>query len=81
MGWRAGRRKEGQSDGPPAHAHVSLFCFVLSGPRLHLWQKESRKPNKVSPPGSRMGPLNSPRVGEGGPVSSVMICGEDQERL
>lgn len=60
---RARRREEGQSGGPPAHAHVSLFCFVLSGPRLRLRRKESRKPTKVSPPGSWMGSLNSPRVG------------------
>lgn len=60
---RARRRKEGQSGGPPAQAHVSLFCFVLSGPRLRLWQKESREPTKVSSPVSWMGSLNSPRVG------------------
>lgn len=45
--------------GPPARAPVSLFCFVHSGPRLRPWQKESRKPTKVSPPASRMGSLDS----------------------
>lgn len=30
-------------------AYASFFCFVLSGPRLRPWQKENRKPTKVSP--------------------------------
>lgn len=50
VGWEGQGREQGQGGlYVPAHAHASFFCFVFSGPRLRPWQKESRKPTKVSP--------------------------------
>lgn len=64
VGWKGrglggGSRGGGLGLGTCAHAHISVFCFVLSGPRLRPRQKESRKPTKVSPPASRTGSLDS----------------------
>ena len=34
----------------PCPCPFFALCFVLSGPRLHPWQKEGRNPTKVSAP-------------------------------
>lgn len=47
----------------PCSCPYLALCFVLSGPRLHLWQEESTNPTKVSPCSSGIGTLSPQGMG------------------
>lgn len=58
----------------PLPCSCLILCFVLSGPRLHPWQKESTNPMKVSPQVYGWGPC-PPRGWMGKPASFSHVYG------